>query len=52
MVVMSSDGPCNAYVNSGGYVHGVVTVSSANGLSLWGSPSKQHSWFPGYEFYF
>ncbi|RWR78255.1 ATP-dependent protease La domain-containing protein [Cinnamomum micranthum f. kanehirae] len=48
MVVMSSDGPCNAYVNSGGYVHGVVTVSSANGLSLWGSPSKEHSWFPGY----
>ncbi|MQL78834.1 hypothetical protein Taro_011252 [Colocasia esculenta] len=48
MVVMSSDGPLNAYVNPYGYVHEIVTVSKASGLALRGSPVKEHSWFPGY----
>ncbi|XP_073007574.1 uncharacterized protein [Typha latifolia] len=48
MVVMSSDGPLNAYVNPGGYVHEVITVHNATGLALLGTPVKEHSWFPGY----
>lgn len=52
MVVMSSDGPFNAYANAHGYVHGVLTVSGANGLSVGGLPTKEYSWFPGYDFNF
>ncbi|ONK79086.1 uncharacterized protein A4U43_C01F2800 [Asparagus officinalis] len=48
MVIMSSDGPLNAYVNPHGYVHEAITVYNATALALWGSPSKEHSWFPGY----
>ncbi|XP_008809756.2 uncharacterized protein LOC103721361 [Phoenix dactylifera] len=48
MVVMSSDGPLNAYVNPHGYVHEVITVYHATGLALFGGPVKEHSWFPGY----
>lgn len=49
MVVMSSDGPLNAYVNPNGFVHEIITVYNATGLALSGSPAKEHSWFPGYE---
>lgn len=48
MVVMSRDGPLNAYVNQHGYVHETITVYNASGLALQGSPVKEHSWFPGY----
>lgn len=48
MVVMSSDGPVNAYVNPHGHVHEIITVHNASGLALLGSPAKAHSWFPGY----
>ncbi|XP_039116134.1 uncharacterized protein LOC120251613 [Dioscorea cayenensis subsp. rotundata] len=48
MLVMSSDGPLNAYVNPHGFVHEVITVYNANGLALQGRPDKAHSWFPGY----
>ncbi|PKA57239.1 hypothetical protein AXF42_Ash002543 [Apostasia shenzhenica] len=48
MLVMSSDGPLNAYVNPYGYVHEVITVHNATGLALIGAPVKEHSWFPGY----
>lgn len=48
MLVMSSDGPLNAYVNPGGYVHEIMTLRNATGLALIGSPVKEHSWFPGY----
>ncbi|KAK8948374.1 hypothetical protein KSP39_PZI005536 [Platanthera zijinensis] len=48
MVVMSSDGPLNAYVNPHGYVHEIITVYNTTGLALIGSPAKEHSWFPGY----
>ncbi|EHA8589614.1 Protein cereblon [Cocos nucifera] len=47
MVVMSSDGPLNAYVNPDGFVHEIITVYNANGLALLGSPVKEYSWFPG-----
>ena len=49
MVVMSSDGPLNAYVNPHGYVHEIITVYKASGLAVKGSPVKEYSWFPGYE---
>ncbi|WOK95706.1 hypothetical protein Cni_G04413 [Canna indica] len=48
MLVMSSDGPLNAYVNPHGFVHETITVYNASGLSLRGRPVKEHSWFPGY----
>ncbi|KAJ0986400.1 hypothetical protein J5N97_004756 [Dioscorea zingiberensis] len=48
MLVMSSDGPLNAFVNPHGYVHEVITVYNANGLALLGRPDKKHCWFPGY----
>ncbi|XP_058074180.1 uncharacterized protein LOC131222940 [Magnolia sinica] len=48
MLVMSSDGPLNAYANPHGYVYEVMTLYNTNGLALIGSPVKEHSWFPGY----
>ena len=47
MLVMSADGPLNAYANPGGYVHEIMTLTRANGLALYGSAVKEHSWFPG-----
>lgn len=52
MVVMSSDGPLNAYVNPQGYVHEIITVYNATGLALVGLPVREHSWFPGYTPFF
>lgn len=52
MVVMSRDGPLNAYVNPSGYVHETITVYNTSGLALRGSPVKEHSWFPGYVLIF
>ncbi|XP_051209446.1 uncharacterized protein [Lolium perenne] len=48
VVAMSSDGPLGTYVNPHGFVHATITVNNATGLALEGSPSKVHSWFPGY----
>ncbi|KAM8867040.1 protein cereblon [Synchiropus picturatus] len=45
---LSLYGPMAAYVNPHGYVHETLTVYKANNLSLVGSPSTLHSWFPGY----
>ncbi|XP_074645118.1 protein cereblon-like isoform X2 [Tubulanus polymorphus] len=48
---MSVQGPMGTYVNPGGYVHEMFTVSSERkefALNLRGRPSSQHSWFPGY----
>ncbi|KAG9449106.1 hypothetical protein H6P81_009071 [Aristolochia fimbriata] len=47
-LVMSRDGPLNAYANPHGYVHEVMTLNNACGLALAGSPQREHSWFPGY----
>ncbi|KAL9313473.1 hypothetical protein ACSQ67_018925 [Phaseolus vulgaris] len=48
MLVMSSEGPLSAYVNSSGYVHEIMTFYKANGLSLIGPAVSEYSWFPGY----
>lgn len=48
MLVMSSEGPMNAYVNPHGFVHETMTLLKANGLSLVGQPDSRYSWFPGY----
>ena len=45
---MSTEGPQNAYVNTGGYVHNTLTLKTAKGLRLVGEPSTEFSWFPGY----
>lgn len=45
---MSSDGPLGAYVNPNGFVHEVMTLYNANGLTLVGRPIEEYSWFPGY----
>ncbi|CAG9782347.1 unnamed protein product [Diatraea saccharalis] len=45
---MSSDGVHSNYTNLGGFMHDVVTVSSAGNVVLDGGASAQYSWFPGY----
>ncbi|KAI5354603.1 hypothetical protein L3X38_007498 [Prunus dulcis] len=48
MLVMSSEGPLGAYVNSNGFVHEIMTFYKANGLALIGLAVSEYSWFPGY----
>ncbi|XP_057721985.1 uncharacterized protein LOC130936032 [Arachis stenosperma] len=48
MLVMSSEGPLGAYVNSNGFVHEIMTLSKSKGLALMGPPVTEYSWFPGY----
>ncbi|KMZ61255.1 hypothetical protein ZOSMA_53G00390 [Zostera marina] len=48
MLVMSSDGPLNAYVNTHGFVSETMTFYDASHVVLNGHPIKEHSWFPGY----
>lgn len=45
---MSLDGPLATYVNPFGFVHETITVYKAQGLTMWGEPSAENSWFPGY----
>ncbi|XP_022258862.1 protein cereblon-like [Limulus polyphemus] len=45
---MSLEGPQGTYVNPSGYVHEIITTYKARGLLLFGSPSTEQSWFPGY----
>lgn len=52
MLVMSSEGPLGAYVNSGGYVHEIMTLYKTNGLSLEDHAYTEYSWFPGYKLNF
>lgn len=47
MLVMSNEGPLGAYVNPDGYVHEIMTLYKANGLSLVGHAVTEYSWFPG-----
>lgn len=49
MLVMSSDGPLNAYVNTHGFVSETMTFYDASHVVLNGHPIKEHSWFPGYD---
>ncbi|XP_031473667.1 uncharacterized protein LOC116246102 [Nymphaea colorata] len=48
MIVMSRDGPSNAFVNPHGYVHEIMTLKNTKGLVRLGRPVTEHSWFPGY----
>ncbi|CAN6456750.1 unnamed protein product [Victoria cruziana] len=48
MIVMSRDGPSNAFVNPHGYVHEIMTLKNTKGLVRLGGPVTEHSWFPGY----
>ncbi|XP_047498018.1 protein cereblon-like isoform X1 [Penaeus chinensis] len=45
---MSVEGPQGTFVNPGGYVHEMLTLTKATNLTYNGRPSIQHSWFPGY----
>ena len=46
---MSQEGPQNAYVNPGGYVHQTLTLYKTQNLKLVGASSAEYSWFPGYS---
>lgn len=48
MLVMSTEGPLGAYVNTHGSVHEIMTLYRANGLALIGRSQIEYSWFPGY----
>ena len=52
MLVMSTEGPLGAYVNSHGYAHEIMTLQKANGLALIGRATAEYSWFPGYGLIF
>ena len=45
---LSREGPQCAFVNPGGHVHETLTLYRAKNLRLSGTPSTEHSWFPGY----
>lgn len=49
ILVMSPEGPMDAYVNNFGFVHETLTLLRTQGLMLEGGPETQHSWFPGYS---
>lgn len=44
---MSVEGPQGTFVNPGGYVHEMLTLSKASNLTYYVRPSTEHSWFPG-----
>ncbi|XP_075982339.1 protein cereblon-like isoform X2 [Anticarsia gemmatalis] len=48
IIPMSSEGVHSNYVNLGGYMHDLLTVSQTMHISLNGSPTAEYSWFPGY----
>lgn len=45
---MSVEGPQGTFVNPGGFVHEMLTLTKSNNISYYGRPSTDHSWFPGY----
>ncbi|XP_059178697.1 protein cereblon-like isoform X2 [Physella acuta] len=45
---MSQEGPLGSYVNPGGYVHEMFTVTAVQNLNTSGRSSTEFSWFPGY----
>ncbi|KAI6649748.1 Protein cereblon isoform X2 [Oopsacas minuta] len=46
---MSQDGPLANYINLHGFVHDTLTVSEVLNTLYIGSPTSEHSWFPGYR---
>lgn len=49
VISISSAGSSAHYVNSGGYVHDLLTVSRVSSTRPRGLPSAEYSWFPGYK---
>ena len=52
IVLVSDAGATGSFVNPGGAVHDMITVSGTSAgpkLRLHGVPSSEHSWFPGYQ---
>jgi len=49
-ITVSRDGSTASYVNPGGYIHEMITVSSVDtrNINLTGLPTTRHSWFEGY----
>ena len=45
---MAEKGPVGVYVNPGGFLHEVVTVSRVVGIEVLGDPTTEASWFVGY----
>ena len=45
--VFPADSP-GIYANPHGRVFEILTVSAAWGLTLWGEPTLEHTWFAGY----
>lgn len=43
------DGPLGAYAQVHDYVHEIMILQIANGLTLIGSPVEKDNWFPGYD---
>ncbi|VDN03094.1 unnamed protein product [Thelazia callipaeda] len=48
MINVSTDGNSAHYVNPGGYVHDLFTLSEVSSTVGYGVPSSECSWFPGY----
>ncbi|VDM41513.1 unnamed protein product [Toxocara canis] len=49
MINVSTEGNSALYVNPGGYVHDLFTVSEVRSTVARGRPSSEYSWFPGYK---
>ncbi|KAL3998759.1 ATP-dependent protease La (LON) domain family protein [Acanthocheilonema viteae] len=49
MISVSTEGNSAHYVNPGGYVHDLFTVSEVVSTVPRGTPSDECSWFPGYK---
>uniref|UniRef100_A0A1B6E425 Protein cereblon n=2 Tax=Clastoptera arizonana TaxID=38151 RepID=A0A1B6E425_9HEMI len=45
---MSVEGPQGTYVNPGGYIHETLTLYQVESVIVFGTPSTDFSWFPGY----
>ena len=50
VLAVTGEGTGGLFVNPSGYVHDVVAIRhmDAGKVMLLGSPSQEHSWFPGY----
>ncbi|XP_045530007.1 protein cereblon-like [Pieris brassicae] len=48
MFAMSTEGVHSNYINLGGYMHDLVTVTQTQNIQLSGPASAEFSWFPGY----
>lgn len=49
MMDKTGNGPLSQYAQVHGYVHEIMILDNANGLTLIGSPIEEPKWFPGYE---